>query len=166
MRHFCLHTMYLPIPTTMRGARRIEIGNHSFQLPRSSRSGHIGTSPTRNIHPSINSLLNLRPHDPKADALITRPTVPVYGANMQFRICLIHIRTSRIPGVSYTDLSTWYVYSTNSSRTIPYVSKIRARFFPYISIFSQWRENVLKKKKIKVFFFNNTGFIFILWHFI
>jgi hypothetical protein len=26
----CLHTMYLPIPTTMQGARRIEIGNHSF----------------------------------------------------------------------------------------------------------------------------------------
>jgi hypothetical protein len=27
---FWLHTMYLPTPTTMPGARRIEIGNHSF----------------------------------------------------------------------------------------------------------------------------------------
>jgi hypothetical protein len=27
---FCLHTMYLPTPTSMPGVRRIEIGNHSF----------------------------------------------------------------------------------------------------------------------------------------
>jgi hypothetical protein len=59
----CLHTMYLPTSTTMPGARRIEIGNHSFQLPRGSRSGHFGTTPTRNIHPSINAPRGARTFD-------------------------------------------------------------------------------------------------------
>ncbi|KAH3736494.1 hypothetical protein DPMN_043064 [Dreissena polymorpha] len=47
--------MYLPTPITMPGARRIEVGNHSFELARGSRTGHFGTSPMKNLHHSTNA---------------------------------------------------------------------------------------------------------------
>ncbi|KAH3863286.1 hypothetical protein DPMN_026267 [Dreissena polymorpha] len=71
--------MYLPTPITMPGARQMEVGNHSFLT-----STRLTSRPYRNKchdkHPSFDKRhpwgSNLRPTDPEADALSTRPRRP------------------------------------------------------------------------------------------
>ncbi|KAH3747550.1 hypothetical protein DPMN_181977 [Dreissena polymorpha] len=79
--------MYLPTPITMPGASRIEVGNHSFLS-----SSRIKNRPYRNKshdkHPSFDKRspwgLNLRPPDPEADALSTRPRRPALMCHDEF----------------------------------------------------------------------------------
>ncbi|KAH3739626.1 hypothetical protein DPMN_046280 [Dreissena polymorpha] len=72
--------MYLPTPITMPGARRIEVGNHSF-LPSSRFTKRSFRNKSNDKHPSFDKRspwgFNLRPPDPEADALSTRPGRPV-----------------------------------------------------------------------------------------
>ncbi|KAH3886612.1 hypothetical protein DPMN_010623 [Dreissena polymorpha] len=79
--------MYLPTPITMPGARRIEVGNLSV-LTSSRYTNRQYRNKSHDKHSSFDKHspwgLNLRPLDPEADALSTRPRRPVVSVRLWY----------------------------------------------------------------------------------